>query len=257
MGRRAQEGTLASQVNLTELAQWAPWGVLVSAAGVGPLLVKVPAPYGRHARAGWGPSIPARLGWAVMETVSFLVFPLSFLTLSPFASEPRAQWLLAPWLLHYGQRSFVFPLMMKQPRPMPLVTMAMGVVFNGFNALGNGAALAPRALSLPVVLGMLLFSLGFALNLHSDAVLRGLRSTAGEYRVPRGGLYRWVSCPNYLGECLEWLGFALAASTLAALAFFVFSVANLLPRALTHHRWYQARFADYPRDRKALVPFLL
>ncbi|MGZ6141277.1 MAG: DUF1295 domain-containing protein [Myxococcaceae bacterium] len=244
-------------MNWTELARWAPWGVLACAVVVGPLLLKIPAPYGRYARAGWGPNIPARLGWTVMESVSFTVFPLSFFALSPFASDPRAQWLLVPWLLHYGQRSFVFPLMMKQPRPMPLATMVMAMVFNGLNALGNGAALAPRGPSPSVVLGVLVFAVGFALNLHADAELRGLRSTPGEYRIPRGGLYRWVSCPNYLGECLEWLGFAMAAGTLAAFAFFVFTMANLLPRAVTHHRWYRERFPDYPRERKVLVPFVL
>ncbi len=66
-----------------------------------------------------------------------------------------------------------------------------------------------------------------------------------------------MSCPNYLGECLEWLGFGMAAGTLAAFAFFVFTVANLLPRAVTHHRWYRERFPDYPRERKVLVPFVL
>ena len=66
-----------------------------------------------------------------------------------------------------------------------------------------------------------------------------------------------MSCPNYLGECIEWLGFALMASTLASLAFFVFTVANLLPRALTHHRWYRSQFPGYPKERKALVPGVL
>ncbi len=244
-------------MTLDAIASWAPWGVLASALVVGPLLLKVPAPYGRHARAGWGPTVPARFGWLVMESVSFFGMPIAFAHHSPFASNLQAQWLLVPFLLHYFQRSFVFPFLMKKPRPMPLVTMVMAIVFNFFNALGIGASLAPRGLSLLVVLGAPIFVAGLVINLHSDAVLRRLRQTEGEYQVPTGGLYRWVSCPNYLGECLEWLGFALMASTLAALAFFVFTVANLLPRALTHHRWYRARFPDYPKERKALVPFVL
>jgi len=244
-------------VNWTELARWAPWGVLASAVVVAPLLLKIPAPYGRYARAGLGPSVPARAGWMVMESVSLTVFPLSFLALSPFGADPRAQWLIVPWLLHYGQRSLVFPLLMKRPRPMPVAGMLMAIVFNSLNALGNGAALVPRVLSVRVVLGVLVFALGFGLNLHADAVLRGLRSAPGEYRIPQGGLYRFVSCPNYLGECLEWLGFALAAGTLAAFAFFVFTVANLLPRAVAHHRWYRDHFPGYPKERKVLVPFLL
>jgi hypothetical protein len=34
-------------------------------------------------------------------------------------------------------------------------------------------------------------------------------------------------------------------------------LANLLPRALAHHRWYKQRFPEYPSERKAIFPFLL
>ena len=74
---------------------------------------------------------------------------------------------------------------------------------------------------------------------------------------PFGGLYRWVSCPNYLGEILEWSGWALATWSWPGLAFAVFTFANLAPRALSTHRWYRETFADYPPERKALVPFVL
>ena len=37
----------------------------------------------------------------------------------------------------------------------------------------------------------------------------------------------------------------------------MFTLCNLLPRALANHRWYRARFADYPKERCALIPCLL
>ena len=74
--------------------------------------------------------------------------------------------------------------------------------------------------------------------------------------MPFGGGFAYVSAPNYLGEIVEWVGFALAAGTLAAWAFALFTFANLAPRALANHRWYRARFAEYPPDRRALIPFL-
>jgi 3-oxo-5-alpha-steroid 4-dehydrogenase 1 len=103
-----------------------------------------------------------------------------------------------------------------------------------------------------------LFAGGLLLNATSDLVLRGLRRP-GEtgYRIPRGGAFDWVSCPNYLGEIVEWAGWALATWSLPGLAFAVYTTANLAPRAVSHHRWYQERFPDYPRQRSALVPFLL
>ena len=82
---------------------------------------------------------------------------------------------------------------------------------------------------------------------------------AGEYdyRIPRGGMYRWVSCPNHLGEMLVWTGWAIATWSLAGVAFAVFTMANLLPRAFAIHRWYQVEFADYPESRRVVLPFLL
>ena len=94
--------------------------------------------------------------------------------------------------------------------------------------------------------------------MHSDNILLRLRKPGGSgYSIPRGGAFRYVSCPNYLGELLEWAGWALATWSLAGLAFFAYAVANLLPRALSHHRWYREKFEDYPAKRRALIPGML
>jgi 3-oxo-5-alpha-steroid 4-dehydrogenase 1 len=74
--------------------------------------------------------------------------------------------------------------------------------------------------------------------------------------VPHGGGYRFVSSPNYLGEILEWAGWAVAAWSPAGAAFAAYTIANLAPRAADHHRWYRERFPDYPPARRALVPFV-
>ncbi|MBK6611366.1 MAG: hypothetical protein IPG29_10875 [Sphingobacteriales bacterium] len=45
---------------------------------------------------------------------------------------------------------------------------------------------------------------------------------------------------------LEFAGFGL----------FVWTFANLVPRAVAHHQWYHKQFANYPPYRKAIFPFL-
>ena len=57
-------------------------------------------------------------------------------------------------------------------------------------------------------------------------------------------------------EIVEWLGWALLTWSPAGLAFAAWTMANLVPRARAHHRWYRERFPDYPARRKALVPGL-
>ena len=56
---------------------------------------------------------------------------------------------------------------------------------------------------------------------------------------------------------IEWIGWAILTWSLAGAAFAIYTIANLLPRALQHHRWYKSQFADYPADRKAIIPYLL
>jgi hypothetical protein len=70
-------------------------------------------------------------------------------------------------------------------------------------------------------------------------------------------LYEYVSCPNYLGEMLEWCGWAIATWSLAGFAFAFYTIANIGPRALANHRWYREKFPDYPPQRKAVIPYVL
>ena len=108
------------------------------------------------------------------------------------------------------------------------------------------------------IVGAAIFGLGMLINIQSDNILLGLRKEGDTgYHIPRGGGYRWVSCPNYLGEILEWIGFAIASWSLGGLAFAVWTMSNLVPRALSSHGWYHRTFDDYPAERKAVLPFLL
>jgi 3-oxo-5-alpha-steroid 4-dehydrogenase 1 len=231
-------------------------------------LVIVPA-YGRHRSAGWGPQIGNRLGWIVMELVS----PAAFLL--PLGAGLFAGALTAPvyvfvlmWVAHYANRSLVYPFAMRTSvKTIPLAIVASAILFNAFNGWSNGYYLAspwaeygPEWLGDPrFVAGLALFLVGAAINIDADRRLIRLRRGTGhtDYVIPQGGLFRYVSCPNHLGEIIEWSGFALACWNLPAAAFAVWTAANLGPRAWAHHRWYRRKFADYPPGRKALIPFLL
>ena len=229
-------------------------------------LLFVTAPYGRHERPGWGPSLPARIAWIVQELPAPLLFTIVFLR-GEHAFRPAPPAFLFLWQLHYLQRTFVFPLRLRVgANHVPVSTVVMAIVFNVTNASLNAYAITHGALrhveawftDPRFVIGVALFLAGWAVNLNSDAILRNLRKP-GEtgYKIPHGGLFRFVSCPNYLGEIIEWCGWALATWTWAGAAFAFFTIANLLPRALSHHRWYRARFPEYPPERKAIIPFVV
>ena len=242
----------------------AVWCVLVLSPVTWIALTKITAPYGRHVRAGWGPQVSSKLGWVLMEAPSAIGFAAIFLLGEDFA-QPAALLLAALWLLHYGHRAFVFPFRRRASnRPMPMVIVGMGATFNCVNIYINarwlshfGSYTTAWIGDWRLWIGSVLFLVGFAINLRSDQVLINLRRTGDSgYSVPTGGLYRFVSCPNYLGEVVEWSGWALAAWSLPGLAFALYTASNLVPRAVAHHRWYRSNFADYPAERRAIVPLL-
>ncbi len=239
------------------------WFLLAAASF--PLLFFVTAPYGRHSRGGWGPAIPSNLGWILMESPAALVMAAAFAG-GTWPPAPASWAFLALWEVHYLHRSFVYPFgRVGGAQRMPISIVATGLCFNVANAYINGRFLFALSGGYPLswlidprfLAGLVLFVAGFAINRHSDHTLRRLRRP-GEtgYRIPYGGLYRWVSCPNYLGEIVQWLGWAVATWSLAGLGFALWTIANLAPRARAHHRWYRGHFPEYPPERKALLPGL-
>ena len=166
----------------------------------------------------------------------------------------------------WGGSVLVYPLQMRGGKSMPIGIMLLAFVYCSVNGFLQGASLCVLVsydldwLRTPnFIVGFALFVLGFTWNIQADTTLRNLRKP-GEtgYKIPRGGLFEYVSGANHLAEIIEWLGFALATSNGAGWAFFIFTMANLVPRAISHHRWYLEHFKDkYPSYRRAVIPFLL
>jgi 3-oxo-5-alpha-steroid 4-dehydrogenase 1 len=230
------------------------------------LLLFVTAPYGRHTRSGWGPTLPAKIGWILMELVAPVALLYYFLKGNK-SPNPVTVLFLGLFLLHYLNRAFIYPLRMKNSeRPMAFTVVVMGMFFNSVNGLLNGRYLNLFAfryppewlLDLRFITGVVLFLFGLVINLHSDGILRSLRSDNDPgYKIPRRGAFQLVSCGNYFGELVEWIGWVFLTWSLAGLTFAIWTAANLVPRALAHHQWYQRQFPDYPEKRKAIIPYIL
>ena len=98
------------------------------------------AGYGYLSTSNWGPKIGNKVAWVLMEAPSFC-FMLYYTW--RFANEGGAVngcsnlvlYILASFfLLHYFQRSFIFPMLMRGKSTMPIAVMLMGMTFNTFNA---------------------------------------------------------------------------------------------------------------------------
>lgn len=234
-------------------------------------LLFLTAPYGKHHRVGWGPTIPPPLAWFLMESptvwLSLLLFPRG-----QNHHDPRAIVLISVFLFHYIHRTVIYPLKLFFTSPIqtktvggfPVSVALMAFVFNLLNAYLQARWVSQYAdfhedrwFWWRFVVGMVVFGGGMVTNIWSDHLLTGLKSRGEGYKIPRGWLFEWVSCPNYLGEILEWLGWALMTWSWAGLGFFVYTCANLVPRAGANHRWYLKKFGeDYPKNRKAVIPLV-
>ncbi len=240
---------------------WALLGLFVFV-----ILLYVTAPYGRHCRRDWGPVIPNRLAWFLMEFPCLVIFVLFFLN-GTDPVQPVTWIFFALFVFHYTNRSVVYPWRTRTSgKQMPLVIALMAVVFNLVNGFLNGYYFSSFSriytwewlVDIRFILGTILFVSGAFLNWWSDQLLLNLRKGGRKgYFIPEGGAFRWISCPNFLGEILEWTGFAIMTWSPAALVFALWTLFNLAPRALDHHKWYKTTFPDYPANRKAILPGLL
>ena len=244
----------------TILYSWIALAVLVFF-----LLLKVTAPYGRHSSSKWGPLVPNKWAWVIMELPVLIVLWIFLLPVTLHLAT--ASWIMISlFCFHYINRIFIFPFRLHtKGKKMPLVIVLSAVFFNVMNGFSLGyyfshfASYTNDWLFDPrFSIGIGLFLIGLFINWKADNILIHLRKpNETNYRIPGGWLFDKISCANLFGELIEWLGFAILCWNLPALTFFIWTAANLIPRALSHHKWYQEKFADYPVNRKAIIPGVL
>lgn len=232
------------------------------------------AGYGYLSSSNWGPKIGNRTAWVLMEAPAFifmLYYTISFAMSGVDTGNSRiVLYIIAGlYLLHYFQRSFIFPLMMRGKSKMPVAIMTMGLVFNTLNAYLIGGWLydeAPAGMygtewltSPQFIIGTAIFITGMIINLHSDHVIRNLRKPGDtKHYIPRKGLYKYVTSANYFGELTEWTGYAILTWSPAGLLFAVWTFANLGPRAKSLTGKYEEEFGEeYKKlNKKHIIPFI-
>ncbi len=229
------------------------------------LLLKITAPYGRHNTTGWGPKISNRLAWILMEAPVLMV--LFYFIFTSLENQTAVTWtMIGLFSFHYFNRTFIFPFRLRtKGKTMPFLIVVFAIIFNLMNGFSLGyyfSHFADYALSwftdLRFIIGLALFVVGLIINWKADDALIHLRKP-GEtnYVIPQTRLFTYISCPNLFGELLEWLGFAILCWNLPALTFFIWTSANLIPRAISHHQWYKEKFPEYPKSRKAIIPYII
>lgn len=225
----------------------------------------VNAPYGRYIKNNWGFLIPAKAGWIIMESPS--VFLMIFLTIIYFGNLDFISFIfIFLWLLHYTHRTLIYPFFANMnTKDMPISIAVSAFFFNIVNVSVQFFGIfiltsyeTTWLFSFPFIIGIILFLMGMFINIKSDYLMILMKKELGPgYHIPNKFLYKFISSPNYFGEIIEWAGWAIMTMSTAGLTFLIWTIANLLPRAMNHHKWYMENFENYPKDRKAIIPKLL
>lgn len=109
-----------------------------------------------------------------------------------------------------------------------------------------------------IPLGIVLFMVGISGNFYHHYLLSKLRKGGEkEYRVPQGGIFGYVVCPHYFFELIEFLGVAFICQTPFAFCVTTMMFSGLVGRSMSTKSWYMKKFEDFPRHRKALIPFVM
>ena len=228
----------------------------------------VDAGYGKFYDKKWGPAVNNRLGWVLMEAPVFIAMLLLW-AFSDRTEEIVPFIFLIIFEIHYLQRAFVFPFLIRGNGKMPFSIIAMGVVFNTLNALMQGGWLfyiAPDGLytgqwlaTPQFIVGTIIFFAGMYINMRSDYIIRHLRKKGDtKHYLPKQGMFKYVSSANYFGEFIEWCGFAILTWSWAGAVFALWTFANLAPRAARIHERYKNEFGDEFNSKrvKRIIPFI-
>ena len=228
---------------------------------------------GRFGVSKSGFRLSSKMGWILMEIPALIVFPIVYF-MGSNAMETVPLFFLCVWIFHYSNRAIINPMLMRTPagaqNSFDPSVMVFGWVVLALHSYLNAAYISELSDQYVVswfqdprfIIGLIIYIFGFTLNVYSDAILRNLRSKTPvpdepRYKIPYGGLFKYVSCPQYLGEITSFIGLAVMTWNLGAVFVVAVTAANLIPRAFVTHSWFKQNFDDYPKERKAIVPFIL
>ena len=220
----------------------------------------VDAGYGITIDKKWGVAINNKVAWFCMETPVFILMTVLCLCSRRMISFNLST-SFVPLIIflffqtHYLRRSLIFPFLLKGKSTMPVTVMLMGVLFNLCNAFMQGGWLfykSPENMyaihwiwTPQFIIGTVIYFGGMALNIQSDRIIQKLRKDGStKHYLPSEGLFKYVTGAHYLGELVEWIGFAVLTWSISGVVFALWTIANLVPRANAVYKRYRKMFGD-------------
>ncbi|GMI80515.1 hypothetical protein like AT5G16010 [Hibiscus trionum] len=204
--------------------------------------------------------VPSRVGMFLLYTPAFLVGVASFWLFPD--GDLRFLFLKSAITIHFFKRIFEVGFIHKYSGEMALDKLII-ISFSYFflslsliytQTLNQGFPEPSIDLMYP---GLVLFLVGICSNFYHHYLLSKLRTKGGkDYKIPKGGLFELVICPHYLFEILGFLGISLISQTLYSFSVTLGCAVYLGCRSYVTRRWYISKFDDFPKDTRAIIPYV-
>jgi hypothetical protein len=212
----------------------------------------------------WLPPVPFSIAWAFFESPSWII--PCFLWPRVAVNMPVTNHiLLVLYMCQVVYLSMIYPFSRVNPRPMPfgviLITWS-GELLNSY--MNIVTVMVSREYEISwlwdprFIIGLIIFVVGFYINTDSDRRLTNLRKPGEtDFKIPHGGMFEYVSAANYFGDIIKMFGWCVISWSFPSFSILCVFLSTIFPRGLQYHQWYLKKFPDYPKDRKAVIPFIL
>ncbi|KAL1542263.1 3-oxo-5-alpha-steroid 4-dehydrogenase 2-like [Salvia divinorum] len=206
------------------------------------------------------PRVSGKVGMVAVYTPAFLAGAFSLIAFP--LRDLRFTLLRAAITTHFFKRLVEVLFVHKLSAMME--TKAMFAISTGY-FLSSAAMIYTQQLTLQLqepsidlkYIGVSLFLVGIGGNFYHHFLLSKLRNKGEkQYKIPQGGLFSVVICPHYLFEIIGFWGISCISQTIFSVCVSLSTTFYLLGRSYATRRWYQSKFEDFPKDVRALIPFI-
>jgi len=124
---------------------------------------------------------------------------------------------------------------------------------------GSSAHYTTTSMSPLSLILSLIFIVAWYHQLQAHKIFAELKiKNPNKHSVPEGSLFKFVSCPHYMCEIIMYtcLMGILGTNHSTGILVWAWVTINQIIAATMSHQWYLTKFEDYPRERKAILPFI-
>ncbi|VDK67136.1 unnamed protein product [Litomosoides sigmodontis] len=223
-----------------------------------------------------------QIGWKTVFLLEYLgpllIYPIFYLRpievygsdTSQYPMSYGVKFALVCWTFHYAKRLLETQFVHRfSNETMPLRNIFKNCgyywTFAGFISyfINHPLYTPPYFGFVQVTIGLIGFFICEFGNLSIHLLLRNLRPPGTKVRKipipdasPMTLMFNFVSCPNYTYEVGSWLSFSCMTQSLPALIFTFAGFYQMVVWAKDKHRSYLREFPNYPKRRRAIIPFV-